>query len=341
MKRHISKLNISKWKESADALWIHGTDLLLIEDRSDTEEEKAAFLSAVKELHTSFAGSIFVKGTIRRFEDVKKYLYAGCERVIFEETQKESEAYTESRARFSEEHLAFATADGLRLPETGEEITIEEEIREGNPLCSSLSFSELKCGADGLIPVITVDEESGDVLMLAYMNEEAFNETLKSGLMTYYSRSRKELWKKGETSGNYQFLTSLTADCDRDTLLARVRPKGPACHTGKPNCFFETLTDRSAKGKEKEDVLEAVYAIIRDRKEHPKEGSYTNYLFEKGIDKILKKVGEENTEILIAAKNPDPSEIRYEIADYLYHLMVLMAECGVDWDEVKDELARR
>ena len=177
--------------------------------------------------------------------------------------------------------------------------------------------------------------------MMAYMNEESFNQTLKTGRMTYYSRSRKQLWLKGETSGHYQFVKSLTIDCDKDTLLAKVDQVGAACHTGNPTCFFQPVTPSVMEEENPLKVFENVYHVILDRKEHPKEGSYTNYLFDKGIDKILKKVGEEATEIIIAAKNPNPEEIKYEISDFLYHVMVLMAERGVTWEDIVEELANR
>ena len=175
------------------------------------------------------------------------------------------------------------------------------------------------------------------------MNEEAFNNTLATGRMTYFSRSRQAQWVKGETSGHYQYVHSLTADCDLDTILAKVTQVGAACHTGSYSCFFNEIQNRSSKQEAHNPmkVFEEVFSVIEDRKEHPKEGSYTNYLFDKGIDKILKKVGEEATEIVIAAKNPNPNEIKYEIADFLYHMMVLMAEKGVTWEEVTTELANR
>ena len=159
--------------------------------------------------------------------------------------------------------------------------------------------------------------------------------------MTYYSRSRKELWTKGDTSGHYQYVKSLTIDCDKDTLLAKVEQVGNACHTGSYSCFFTDLVKKEYKDDNPMEVFQSVYDVIMDRKKHPKEGSYTNYLFEKGIDKILKKVGEEATEIVIAAKNPDVEEMKYEISDFLYHLMVLMAERGMTWDEVTRELIER
>ncbi len=206
---------------------------------------------------------------------------------------------------------------------------------------SILDFSELKTDEHGLVPVIAQDYQTKDVLMLAYMNEEAFEHTVKSGRMTYYSRSRKQQWVKGETSGHFQYVKSLTVDCDKDTLLAKVEQIGAACHTGNRTCFFQTIIGNDAENKNPQRILESVYRTIQDRKEHPKEGSYTNYLFDKGIDKILKKVGEEATEIVIAAKNPDPEEIKYEISDFLYHAMVLMVEKGVTWDDVAEELANR
>ncbi len=206
---------------------------------------------------------------------------------------------------------------------------------------SALEWSDLKVNSDGMVPVIVQDYRTDEVLMLAYMNEEAFLCTISSGKMTYFSRSRQEIWMKGETSGHIQYVKSLTADCDYDTILAKVSQIGVACHTGNPTCFFHPIVKKEYIEKNPLKVFEDVYDIILDRKEHPKEGSYTNYLFEKGIDKILKKVGEENTEIVIAAKNPNPEEIKYEISDYLYHLMVLMAEKGVTWEDVTQELSQR
>lgn len=205
-----------------------------------------------------------------------------------------------------------------------------------------LEFSSFKTDEKGLVPCIAQDYKTGEVLMMAYMNEESYKKTLDTGLMTYWSRSRNKLWTKGEESGHFQHMISLIIDCDKDTILAKVRQEGPACHTGNPTCFFTPLVENdSEKNKNIMSVLEDVYSVIADRKVNPKEGSYTNYLFEKGIDKILKKVGEECTEIVIAAKNPDKEEIKYEIADFLYHVMVLMAERGVGWEEIADELARR
>ncbi len=204
-----------------------------------------------------------------------------------------------------------------------------------------LKWSDLKLNSDGMVPVIVQDYRTDEVLMLAYMNEEAFNTTINIGKMTYYSRSRKELWTKGLTSGHIQFVKSLTADCDFDTILAKVSQVGAACHTGNRSCFFNNIVKKECIEKNPLKIFEEVYATIADRKETPRDGSYTNHLFEQGIDNILKKLGEECTEIVIAAKNPGENEIKYEISDYMYHLMVLMVEKGVTWEDITNELAQR
>ena len=173
------------------------------------------------------------------------------------------------------------------------------------------------------------------------MNQESFEMTVRTERMTYFSRSRNQLWVKGETSGHFQYVKSLTIDCDKDTLLAKVEQIGPACHTGNPTCFFQTVVGQEYDAANPLRVFEDVYATIVDRKKNPKEGSYTNYLFDKGIDKILKKIGEEATELVIAAKNPNPEEIKYELSDFLYHAMVLMVERGVTWEDIVNELANR
>lgn len=205
----------------------------------------------------------------------------------------------------------------------------------------ALKWADFKKNSDGMVPVIVQDYRTDEVLMLAYMNEEAFDHTIHSGRMTYYSRSRQELWVKGLTSGHIQYVKSLTADCDYDTILAKVSQVGAACHTGNRSCFFNDIVKKDYVEKNPLKVLEDVYSIILDRKDHPKEGSYTNYLYDKGIDKVLKKLGEEATEIIIAAKNPDAEEIKYEISDFIYHLMVLMAEKRVTWEDITQELSQR
>lgn len=206
---------------------------------------------------------------------------------------------------------------------------------------SSLPFESFRTNSDGLVPVVVQDYRTQEVLMVAYMNKESYELTIRTGRMTYYSRSRQEIWVKGETSGHYQFVKKLMIDCDNDTILAKVHQLGAACHTGNYSCFFTELASKEYNDLNPLSILTEDYNIILDRKVHPKKGSYTNYLFTEGIDKILKKCGEEATEITIAAKNPDAEELKYEIADYLYHLMVLMAECDVDWNDIVKELANR
>ena len=224
-------------------------------------------------------------------------------------------------------------------------VTFKEECKqEGIKMTSFesiMDFSQFKLNEQGLLPVIVQHYKTKDVLMLAYMNEEAFDKTIKTGKMTYYSRSRNALWVKGETSGHFQYVKSLTIDCDKDTLLAKVDQIGAACHTGNPTCFFQPLAGTDDEKANPQRIFEHVYHTIVDRKQNPKEGSYTNYLFEKGIDKILKKVGEEATETVIAAKNPNLEELKYEVADLLYHLMVLMVESGLSWEDITQELSDR
>jgi len=200
-----------------------------------------------------------------------------------------------------------------------------------------VKIEELKFDEKGLIPAIVVDEGSGKVLTLAYMNRESLAISLEKGLTCFYSRSRNELWLKGETSGNYQHIVDIVADCDRDALVVTVRKEGPACHLGTDSCFNESLLE---DGKAP-FTLEALMSLIRGRKTEKKEGSYTTYLFEKGIDKILKKVGEECTEVIIAGKADDKKETIYEIADLTYHVMVLMIEMGISLDDIHSELASR
>ena len=205
----------------------------------------------------------------------------------------------------------------------------------------AFQWSDLKKNSDGMVPCIVQDYQTNEVLMLAYMNEEAYEQTLREGMMTYWSRSRQELWRKGDTSGHYQYVKSLDIDCDRDTILAKVEQIGAACHTGHRSCFYTNLASKAYDGRNPMTVFDDVMATILERKENPKEGSYTNYLFDQGIDKILKKVGEEAAEIIIAAKNPDSDEVKYEICDFLYHMMVLMAEREVSWKDITKELAER
>lgn len=201
-----------------------------------------------------------------------------------------------------------------------------------------LNLDELKFDEKGLIPAIVVDSVSKKVLTLAYMNRESLRISIEKCLTCFWSRSRQELWLKGETSGNYQHIVSITADCDRDALVVVVEPDGPACHKGTFSCFNDSVYESEAS---REFSLEGLMELIRGRKTEKKDGSYTTYLFEKGLDKILKKVGEESTEVIIAAKDKDKKETVYEIADLAYHIMVLMVEAGISIDDIHKELASR
>ena len=200
-----------------------------------------------------------------------------------------------------------------------------------------VNIDELKFDAQGLIPAIVVDDLSGKVLTLAYMNKESLQISLEKKLTCFYSRSRKELWLKGETSGNYQHIQSITADCDKDALVVRVVKDGPACHMGTDSCFTNPVLEAQGESFS----MDGLYRLLVGRKENLPEGSYTTYLFQKGIDKILKKVGEECTEVIIAGKADDKAETIYEIADLAYHVMVLMVQMGISVEDIKKELAGR
>lgn len=200
-------------------------------------------------------------------------------------------------------------------------------------------MTELKYDSNGLIPAIVQDHYTKQVLMLAYMNEESLKISMEEGITCFFSRSRKQLWRKGETSGNKQHIVSIRTDCDCDTLLIDVIKDGPACHTGSESCFFNPLYE--AENADEQFCYENLYKMLLGRKLEKKEGSYTTYLFEKGTDKILKKVGEECTEVIIAAKAGDKEETVFEIADLLYHITVMMIDAGISIDEVTAELAKR
>ena len=201
-----------------------------------------------------------------------------------------------------------------------------------------LKIDELKFDEKGLIPAVVVDSATKKVLTVAYMNKESLEISIKEGTTCFWSRSRGELWRKGETSGNKQHIVSITADCDKDALTVLVRKDGPACHLGTDSCFNYPVYENENEG---EFSLEALMKVIEGRKIEKKEGSYTTYLFEKGIDKILKKVGEECTEVIIAGKADDKAETIYEISDLVYHVMVLMIEMGISLDDIRKELASR
>ena len=395
----------------------HGADAILVFDFSAGDAQHDAAIAQIKEMARAVDLPIYGGGNIRRMEDVKKLIYAGCQKVFLNYAKEGNVELThEVSSKFGKEKilacvrtegelaeavshgpllggimtlsdLAFAgkaaeavkeyddlpvlavpawtaqsadekkVQDFLRLPaalgicctafrQPGFEfMELKHQLKEKgiavNTYESSVSWDELKKNSDGMVPVVVQDYKTQEVLMVAYMNQEAFEATVRSGRMTYFSRSRQELWVKGLTSGHFQYVKELQVDCDNDTLLAKVHQIGAACHTGNRSCFYRTILKKEYDETNPLKVFEDVYGVIEDRKIHPKEGSYTNYLFDKGIDKILKKVGEEATEIIIAAKNPDPEEIKYEISDFLYHVMVLMAERGVTWEDITKELARR
>lgn len=199
-------------------------------------------------------------------------------------------------------------------------------------------IDQLKFDEKGLIPAVIVEAGTHQLLMVAYMNRESLKISMETGKTCFWSRSRQELWTKGETSGNYQHIVSITADCDLDTLKVVVEKDGPACHTGAETCFFNPVY----QSEEKSDfTMDALMELIRGRKTNPQEGSYTTYLFQKGLDKILKKVGEESTEVIIAAKDNDPKETIYEISDLVYHVMVMMIQQGISLEDIRRELASR
>ena len=400
-----------------------GMDAICLLEFSNTEQEHEKNLACMKALIREAEIPVYAGGLIKRFEDIKKYLYTGAEKAVFiQNTKTWEQALLEASSRFGAEKLIYGiqqeemeseesilqnyqaakelvemfyistdllylldkireiitatwdvkkkfffveyqgelASEALKLFEQKEisflggrwlssfafDAMAFKEVCTASGLdmqrvVAQLSWNELKQNSDGLVPVIVQEDRTNQVLMLAYMNEEAFQKTVETGRMTYYSRSRQELWVKGLTSGHFQYVKALTADCDFDTLLAKVSQVGVACHTGAYSCFFHTIWEKERARNSTYQVLEKEYKTILERKKHPKEGSYTNYLFEKGLDKILKKVGEEAAEIIIAAKNPEPEEIKYEIADFLYHVMVMMVECGVTWEEVLEEISNR
>ena len=397
-------LKLAKFYEGNNA------DALVVYDLSDSDESHEEALDIIKGICEALDIPVYGAGNVKRMEDIKKLLYAGCNKAALnyskpgniEITEEVSKKFGADKIIASVESLSEIQNNSdlieaycdlvllvnpvkvhdvsdaspvpvlVSLPEltldkmiqvlqieniygiTGEAITknaaeltalkgiLEENGVKISKVRARFAWEEFKLNSDGLLPVVVQDYKTDEVLMMAYMNKEAYEKTIDTGLMTYYSRSRQELWIKGETSGHYQHVQSLTIDCDLDTMLAKVIQTGVACHTGNKTCFFQTVMEKEMKSEDNPlRVFEDVYAVIKDRKINPKEGSYTNYLFDKGVDKILKKVGEEATEIVIAAKNPNPNEIKYEISDFLYHVMVLMVEKGVTWADITEDLAKR
>lgn len=206
-------------------------------------------------------------------------------------------------------------------------------------------INTLKFDASGLIPAVVQNIETNEVLMVAYMNADTIRQTIETGRATFWSRSRQEVWVKGDTSGNYMYVKEIRVDCDCDCLILLANPAGPACHTGNRSCFFRKIEDgkfvEDKNAPSRSDIFAREQAVVIDRKENPEEGSYTNYLFDKGEDKILKKVGEEAAEVVIASKNRDKDEIKYEVADLIYHLTVMLVDNGMTWDDIYEEMERR
>ncbi|MCI8404484.1 MAG: bifunctional phosphoribosyl-AMP cyclohydrolase/phosphoribosyl-ATP diphosphatase HisIE [Clostridia bacterium] len=206
-------------------------------------------------------------------------------------------------------------------------------------------INALKFDASGLIPAVVQNIETSEVLMVAYMNSDTIKQTVETGRATFWSRSRQEIWVKGDTSGNYMYVKEMRVDCDCDCLVILVNPAGPACHTGNRSCFFRKIENGKLVEDNgvpvRSDILEREQAVVIDRKKHPEEGSYTNYLFDKGEDKILKKVGEEAAEVVIAGKNRDKNEISYEVADLIYHMTVMLVDNDMTWDDIYKEMERR
>ncbi len=376
-------------------------DEILVFDLSNVDNEHEAALDTIKDICAAVKVPVIGAGNVKRMEDVKKLLYAGCKKAVLNYSREDNIEITEEvSGKFGKEKLVvciksadeFNDNKDLIVSCANEVLILDRHIRENCLIkdtelssiimapdmgldklidlfnytancgvtgeivntnleqyesirqllgVSLVSFATFKVDDKGLIPVVVQDYKTNQVLMVAYMNEEAYNKTLQSRVMTYWSRSRNEIWIKGETSGHYQYVKSMSYDCDADTILAKVEQVGAACHTGNYSCFFNDIITYDYEEKNPFSVLSDVYEVIEDRKVNPKEGSYTNYLFDKGVDKILKKVGEEATEIVIAAKNPNANEIKYEISDFLYHVMVLMVEKGVTWEEIMTELANR
>lgn len=387
----------------------NNADELIVYDMSDGDAEHEEALDIIKEICAAAEIPVIGAGNVKRMEDIKKLLYAGCRKAALnyskpgnvEITEEVSKKFgkdkivacvTEADSIVRNETLLQEYVDeiilvketclkeaigvssismiasvpevsldkimeilscenicgisGYAINENAKELLAVKSLCQNNGIAvntfePAIRWEEFKKNTDGHVTVVVQDYKTDEVLMVAYMNEEAYNMTLKTGKMTYFSRSRQEFWIKGETSGNYQYVKSLTADCDKDTILAKVSQIGAACHTGSHSCFFNEIMAKEYEESNPLKVFEQVFDVIKDRKVHPKEGSYTNYLFDKGIDKILKKLGEEATEIVIAAKNPNANEVKYEISDFLYHMMVLMAEKNVTWEEITTELAQR
>jgi phosphoribosyl-ATP pyrophosphohydrolase/phosphoribosyl-AMP cyclohydrolase len=373
--------NTSSFRDFEDIIKdvnVKGYDYLYVKGEAYSDADKENFFHNMIEIVSMCEKKVLVEFPLTHFEDMKKLYYANvCQIIASEGTTLEDSVIEDGKKRFGDKLVvykkdfneissdfeiassypfilgvepedynakeAFYLTDTSKSTESAVEFKnmLESKGFDVFSLKCEIPWEKLKKNADGLIPAIVVDYKSDKILMLAYMNEDAYNNTFKTGLMNYYSRSRNSQWIKGETSGHFQFVKYIKADCDFDTLLCGVSQIGVPCHTGRDTCFFNDVLVNDSLEKNPSKILTDLYKVIEDRKVNPKEGSYTNYLFDKGLDKILKKVGEEACEIVIASKNEEPKEIKYEIADFLYHLSVLMVEKGVTWEEVADELAKR
>ena len=386
-----------------------GVDKIICFDLSDDEEEHEKNLLAIREINRNIDIKTCGGGNIRRIDDVKRLLYAGCVEVVLNGAKPETiDLLKEASSRFGAEKILVSltnvdfifktksflsdnvhelllmqpdlvpgienvtdipyilvqdTYDLDRITEllrssmirgiygdfinreSADIMQLKATLSERGIIMDNfepkLSWSDLKVNSDGLVPVVVQDYQTNQVLMVAYMNEEAFDTTIRIGKMTYWSRSRQELWIKGLTSGHIQYVKSLTADCDFDTILAKVSQVGGiACHTGAPSCFFNEIIKKEYIERSPLKIFENTYADITKEKQEDRE-SYVKQLMDKGLDGILRKIGEESAEMIIASKNADERELIHESADLLYHLMILMVEKNVSWEEVTRELAQR
>lgn len=377
---------------------------------SDSFDEHEKNIQTIKEINRIIDIKTAGGGNIKRLDDVKKFIYAGCVEVVLNGSKPESvELLKAASEKFGKDkilvslktidfifktkeflednvHELIIYNDALMLSLEGmtdvpyildvpnydfdyirEKLSSDkirgicgaflnnrEEIDVMQLKCDlsdagikmdnfepKLSWSDLKVNSDGLVPVVVQDFQTLEVLMVAYMNEESFNQTIRIGKMTYWSRSRQELWLKGDTSGHYQYVKSLTADCDFDTILAKVSQVGAACHTGSYSCFFNEIVKKEFTEKNPLKIFETVYDIIVERRMNPKADSYTNDLFDRGEDEILKKLGEEAISLVIAAKNLGNEGIKEEMSDFMYLMMVLMVKYNITWEDITRELLQR
>ncbi|MCR5145635.1 MAG: bifunctional phosphoribosyl-AMP cyclohydrolase/phosphoribosyl-ATP diphosphatase HisIE [Lachnospiraceae bacterium] len=387
-----------------------GIDKIICYDLSDSFDEHEKNIQTIKEINRIIDIKTAGGGNIKRLDDVKKFIYAGCVEVVLNGSKPESvELLKAANEKFGKDkilvslktidfifktkeflednvHELIIYNDALMLSLEGmtdvpyildvpnydfdyirEKLSSDkirgicgaflnnrEEIDVMQLKCDlsdagikmdnfepKLSWSDLKVNSDGLVPVVVQDFQTLEVLMVAYMNEESFNQTIRIGKMTYWSRSRQELWLKGDTSGHYQYVKSLTADCDFDTILAKVSQVGAACHTGSYSCFFNEIVKKEFTEKNPLKIFETVYDIIVERRMNPKADSYTNDLFDRGEDEILKKLGEEAISLVIAAKNLGNEGIKEEMSDFMYLMMVLMVKYNITWEDITRELLQR